>query len=53
MDCAVAYSEAALSDLYAITAFIAEDSAATAEAFANRLIDLAESLRRMPERGRA
>ncbi len=52
MDCAVVYSEAALTDLHDITAFIAENDAATAEAFANRLVDLAESLRRMPERGR-
>lgn len=52
MDCAIVYSEAALSDLHDITAFIADDDVVTAAAFANRLVDLAESLRRMPERGR-
>jgi plasmid stabilization system protein ParE len=52
MDCAVVYSERSLSDLHDITAFIAADSAAAAVTFANRLLDLAESPRRMPERGR-
>jgi plasmid stabilization system protein ParE len=52
MDCAVVYSKAALSDLHDITAFIAGDDVVTAKAFAHRLVDLAESLRRMPERGR-
>jgi len=52
MDCAVNYSEAALADLEQITAFIATDNAEVAERFANRLVDLAESLRSMPERGR-
>ena len=52
MDSAVIYTEAALSDLRAIAAFIAEDDAKTARTFANRLVDLAESLARLPERGR-
>ena len=52
MDCAVNYSETALADLEQITAFIATDNAEVAETFANRLVDLAESLRSMPERGR-
>jgi len=52
MDCAVIYSEAALADLQQITAFIAADNAQVAERFANRLVDLAESLRSMPQRGR-
>ena len=52
MDCAVVYSEAALADLEQITAFIAADNAEVAERFGNRLVDLAESLRPMPERGR-
>ena len=52
MDCAVVYSEESLSDLREITAFISADSREIAEAFANRLVDLAESLRRMPQRGR-
>lgn len=52
MDCAVIYSEAALADLEQITAFIAADNAQIAERFANRLVDLAESLRSLPERGR-
>lgn len=52
MDCAVIYSAAALGDLREITAFIAADNAATAERFSNRLVDLAESLRHLPERGR-
>ena len=51
MDCAVIYSEAALADLQQITAFIAADNAQVAERFANRLVDLAESLRSMPQRG--
>lgn len=52
MDCAVIYSEAALADLEQITAFIAADNAEVAQRFANRLIDLAESLQLLPERGR-
>jgi len=52
MDCAVIYSEAALADLQQITAFIAAYNAQVAERFANRLVDLAESLRSMPQRGR-
>jgi plasmid stabilization system protein ParE len=52
MDCAVIYSEAALADLQQITSFIARDNAEVAERFGNRLVDLAESLRSMPERGR-
>ena len=52
MDSAVIYSEAALADLEQITAFIAADNAEAAERFANRLVDLAESLRSLPERGR-
>ncbi len=52
MDCAVIYSEAALADLEQITAFIAADNAEAAERFANRWVDLAESLRSLPERGR-
>ncbi len=52
MDCAVIYSEEALADLQEITAFIAADNAGVAQRFANRLVDLAESLRSMPERGR-
>ena len=53
MDCAVIYSEAALADLQEITAFIAKDNAEVAARFANRLVDLAESLRSLPERGRS
>jgi toxin ParE1/3/4 len=52
MDCAVIYSEAALADLEQITAFIAADNPEVAERFANRLVDLAESLRSVPQRGR-
>jgi len=52
VDCTVIYSEAALADLRQITAFIAADNPKVAERFANRLVDLAESLRSMPERGR-
>src|SRR5215470_18132668 len=52
MDCAVIYSEAALADLQQITAFIAADNFEVAERFANRLVDLAESLRPIPQRGR-
>jgi plasmid stabilization system protein ParE len=52
MDCTVDYSERSLSDLHDITAFIAADNAEAAITFTNRLLDLAESLRRMPERGR-
>lgn len=53
MDCAVIYSEKALADLHETTKFIAADGAEVAAKFANRLVDLAESLRRLPERGRA
>jgi plasmid stabilization system protein ParE len=52
MDCAVIYSEAALADLQEITEFIAKDNAEVAARFANRLVDLAQSLRSLPERGR-
>ena len=52
MDCAVIYSEVALADLEQITAFIAADNPEVAQRFANRLVDLAESLRSIPERGR-
>lgn len=52
MDYAVVYSEAALTDLQKITAYVAEDNVEAAKRFANRLVDLAESLRRMPRRGR-
>ena len=52
MDCTVVYSERSLSDLHDIAAFIAADNAQAAVTFANRLVDLAESLRRMPERRR-
>ena len=52
MDCAIVYSEAALTDLQEITAYIAADDVEVAERFANRLVDLAESLRSMPRKGR-
>jgi toxin ParE1/3/4 len=52
MDCAVIYSEAALRDLQQIAEFIAADNPEASEKFANRLVDLAESLRSLPERGR-
>ena len=52
MDCAVIYSAKALTDLEGITTFIAGDDPRVAADFANRLVDLAESLRRLPERGR-
>ena len=52
MDCEVIYSKKALDDLHEITAFIAADDVLVATSFANRLVDLAESLRRLPERGR-
>ena len=52
MDCAVIYSEAAFDDLQEITAYIAADNVEVAERFANRLVDLAESLRNMPGKGR-
>jgi len=52
MDCAVIYAEAALTDLQQIPAFIARDNVRAAERFANRLVDLTESLRSLPERGR-
>jgi plasmid stabilization system protein ParE len=45
MDCAVIYSEVALADLQQITEFIAADNAEVASRFANRLVDVAESLR--------
>lgn len=48
----VAYSEAALADLEALTAYIARENPEVASRFANRLVDLAESLRKMPARGR-
>ena len=53
MDCPVVYSEVALSDLHEITAYIADEDAEAAKRFGNRLVDLAESLRAFPERGRA
>ena len=53
MDCPVVYSEAALNDLQEITTYIAADNVEAAKRFANRLVDLAESLRRMPRKGRA
>jgi plasmid stabilization system protein ParE len=53
MDCAVIYSEAALDDLQEITAYIAADNVEVAKRFANRLVDLAESLRNMPGKGRS
>lgn len=52
MDCAVAYSASALADLQEITTYIAADNVERAERFANRLVDLAESLRKMPGKGR-
>jgi len=52
MDYSVVYSAKALADLQEITNFIATDDAQVASKFANRLLDLAESLRRLPERGR-
>jgi toxin ParE1/3/4 len=52
MDCAIVYSEPALADLREITAYIAKDNAQAAQRFANRLVDLAESLPRMPRKGR-
>ena len=52
MDGSVIYAETALADLEEITAFIAADNRETAEKFANRLVDLAESLRWSPQRGR-
>ena len=48
----VIYSDAALADLEQITEFIARDNAEVAERFANRLVDSAESLRSLLERGR-
>jgi plasmid stabilization system protein ParE len=47
MDSAVVYSEPALGDLREITAYIARDNVEAAKQFANRLVDLAESLRRI------
>jgi addiction module RelE/StbE family toxin len=52
MDCAVVYSDDALTDLRDITAYIAADNVEVAKRFANRLVDLAESLGRMPRKGR-
>ena len=52
MDGAVIYSEKALADLHEVAVFIAADNVQAAASFANRLVDLAESLRRLPERGR-
>jgi plasmid stabilization system protein ParE len=52
MDCAVIYSETVLADLEQITEFIARDNPDVAQRFANRLVDLAESLGSLPERGR-
>jgi len=52
VDFAVVYSAAALADLAEITAYIAKDNAEIAERFANRLVDLAESIRTTPGRGR-
>lgn len=52
MGYAVIYSEASLRDLQDITEFIAADNPAVAENFGNRLVDLAESLQSLPERGR-
>lgn len=40
------------ADLQEITPYIAVDNAEAAERFANRLVDLAESLRQMPRKGR-
>jgi plasmid stabilization system protein ParE len=52
MDCAVIYSAAALADLQQITTYIAADNAEVTARFANRLVDLAETLRNMPGKGR-
>lgn len=52
MDFSVTYTAAALSDLREIVVYIARDDRASAKVFANRLVDLAESLGRLPERGR-
>jgi toxin ParE1/3/4 len=52
MVCTVIYSEAALRDLQQISEFIAADNPEVAERFANRLVDLAQSLQSLPERGR-
>ena len=52
MGCPVIYSDAALDDLHRITAYIAANNVEIAERFANRLVDLAESLRNMPGKGR-
>ena len=52
MDCAVIYSQAALADLQEITEFVAKDNAEVAARFANRLVDLTQSLRSLPEHGR-
>jgi len=45
MDCAVVYWGLLWQFLQQITAFIARDNLEVAERFANRLVDLAESLR--------
>ena len=52
MDRAVVYSSAALTDLREITIYIAADNVEAAKRFSNRLVDLAESLGRMPRKGR-
>jgi toxin ParE1/3/4 len=52
MGYAVVYTEAALNDLRQITTYIAADNVAAAERFSNRLLHLAESLGRMPRKGR-
>jgi plasmid stabilization system protein ParE len=51
MDRSVIYSAVALADLQQITAYIAADDAEVATRFANRLVDLAESLRNSREKG--
>ena len=52
MDCTVVYSELALADLHEITDYIAVNNVDAAHRFGNRLLDLAESLRHMPRKGR-
>jgi toxin ParE1/3/4 len=49
---AVVYTNRALKDLQEITAFIAAENVEAAKRFSNRLVDLAESLSRMPRKGR-
>ena len=48
----VVYTEAELNDLGEITAYISADNPEAEKRFSNRLIDLAESLKRMPAKGR-